>query len=113
MFLLNHDNMYCMEIGGIKFVCESVQNDYEFTAKKIAACYKNKLINIVEFMLDDIIQCYGVMSSAEIIALLDTPFIDLDRSVLTYLEHSFDAIHIFEIEFGGYIDELYYYSIYG
>ena len=44
---------------------------------------------------------------------LGKPLIDLDRCVLSYLEHTFDGIHIIDVEFDGVFDRLLYSSIDG
>lgn len=113
MFILNSDDEYQLDIAGIIFVCESVEEDYELRAKRIALCYKDKLPQIANYMLKDIKQCYGEISCEDLIASLGTPLIDLTRNTLTYLEHKLDSVHILEIEFGGDLDEFFYFSIDG
>ena len=114
MFKLNEDNEYELEINEIKFVCESVEDDFEEIAVKIAECYEDKLQEIAEFMFEEDIEFYfGEMSSETLIQSLGAPLSDLGRETVTYLEHTLDDVHIIEFEYAGILDELFYLTIDG
>ena len=53
------------------------------------------------------------LSAGQLMAALGKPQIDLDRNVITYLEHTLDDVHIFEVEFQGMLEEFLYVSIDG
>ncbi|MCH5193608.1 MAG: hypothetical protein J1F11_06575 [Oscillospiraceae bacterium] len=114
MFALNENNEYEAEISGIKFVCESPDESLEEAAAEIAGIYESKLNSIAEFMIDEgISDCFGELSPEKIISSLGKPVIDLERSLITYLEHTLDDIHIIELEYDGLLDEFFYLSIDG
>ena len=114
MFTLNDNKEYEAEIGGITFVCEAPDKNLEETAAEIARIYESKLNSIAEFMIEEgICDCYGELTSEKIISSLGKPVIYLERCVITYLEHTLDDIHIFDVEYGGLLDEFFYFSING
>lgn len=114
MFALNEYNEYEAEISGIKFVCEAPDKSLEETASAIAEIYESKLNSIAEFMIEEgISDCYGELTPEKIISSLGKPVIDLDRCLITYLEHTLDDIHIFDVEYDGLLDEFFYFSING
>lgn len=114
MFTLNENNEYEAEINGIKFVCEDFEEDYEETAAQIAEIYESKLDSIAQFMLDEgISDFFGELTPDKIIESLGTPTIDLERFLVTYLEHTLDEVHIIEFEYDGILDEFFYLNIDG
>ena len=114
MFTLNDNNEYEVKINGISFVCESVEEGFEETAASIAEVYESKLNDIAEFMLEEgISDFFGELTPEQIIKSLGTPTIDLERYLVTYLEHTFDDEHIIEFEYDGLLDEFFYLSIDG
>lgn len=114
MFTLNENNEYEAEINGVKFVCESVEDDYEETAAKIAEVYESKLDDIAQFMINEgISDFYGEFMPQEIINSLGKPTVDLERCLVSYYEHTLDDVHIIEFEYDGLLDELFYLNIDG
>lgn len=105
--------MYAVQLNGVLFECEEVEAGYEESAKCLADNYEAKLTKIAEFMLPDLTQIYGDMSSETLINALGMPLINLDRETLTYLEHTLDDEHIIELEFNGILEEFFYLSIDG
>ncbi len=101
--------------GGILFVWENEPGEEtEELVKTLAQNYRTRLDSIVEFMLPDIKEIYGVSDPEEIKEKLGRPQIDYDMGQLTYLEHVFDYIHIFTIEFNDdKFEDLQYFSIDG
>ena len=107
------NDVYTAEINGIIFQCEKMQERYEKFAIDLANAYPNKLNNIIEFILPDIKMMFEVDDVDIIKKSLGTPLIDLDREILSYLGHTFDAIHIIDVEFDGIFDRFLYSSIDG
>lgn len=65
-------------------------------------------------MIDEgISDFFGNLSPEKIIKALGTPVVDLNKGTVTYLEHTFDDVHIIEFEFTGLLDELFYRNIDG
>lgn len=107
------ENIYSAKIDGIEFVCEEATAEFEKAAPALAKAYQAKLPQIVAFMLEDISDFFGATTEEQLINSLGTPQIDLDREVVTYLEHTLDDAHIIEIEYGGQFDEFYQVNIDG
>lgn len=104
---------YKAEIKNILFVCEKMKDNYEQYAVDLANAYESKLSDIVDFIKDDIVEMYGISDISAICNAIGKPQIDLDRDVISYFEHTFDAIHIIDVEFTGIFSEFYYVSIDG
>ena len=65
----------------------------------LAEGYLSHLDKIVKFVLPEIKELYGKTTAKEVKSKLGKPRIDLDRWQVTYLEQSFDGMHIFGFEF--------------
>ena len=103
-----------IEINGICFIYETDKDGMEEVAAKIAKIYESKINDIVKFMLDNgFPDVFGEMSSTKIIESLGRPTIDLDRGVISYLEQTLDDAHILDIEYGGTLEKIFYFSIDG
>lgn len=114
IFVFDENNdVYSVEIKGISFICEKLFDHYDKFANDLANAYEAKLSSIIEFILPDIKAMFDVDDEGIIKKSLGKPLIDLDRCVLSYLEHTFDHIHIIDVEFDGVFDELLYSSIDG
>ena len=98
---------YIAEINGIQFVCEDVMPEFEETALALADVYQEKLPEIAAFLLDDMEEMFGDISVEELTEALGMPQIDLDREVISYLEHTLDDCHIIDVEYGGVLEEFY------
>lgn len=101
------DGAYEAVIKGIRFTCEEVSAELEAASAALADAYKEKLPQIADFMLGDIVEVFGDMSADALISALGTPEIDLDRSAISYFNQALDDSHIIEVEYGGVFDELY------
>ena len=44
---------------------------------------------------------------------LGKPQIDIQRNIITYLDHTLDQMHIIDVEFDGIFDRFYYTTIDG
>lgn len=106
-------NEFVAELNGIKFVCEKVEDNYEQLVKDLASTYEAKLPAIVNFLLPDVSEMFGVSDVAIIQSSLGKPQIDLDKSMIIYCEQTLDDVHIVSVEFGGLFTEFYYSSIDG
>ena len=101
------ESLYSAKIDGVELVCKEVTPEFEKAAPALARAYHEKLPQIAAFMLDDITEVFGDMTADELTAALGVPQIDLDREVVSYLEHTLDDCHIIDVEYGGLLDELY------
>lgn len=80
-----NNDYYKMEINGIEFVCDSIHSDYEKHAVELAQAYEKRLPDIVDYLMPDIKEMFGITNSDVIANSLGKPSIDLDRGTLTYL----------------------------
>lgn len=114
LFVFNEeDGFYTAKMDGVEFVCEDATPESEKAVPALTRIYREKLPQIVAFIMDDITGFFGDMTEDELADALGTPQIDLDREVITYLEHTLDDTHIIEVEYGGMLDEFYGVSIDG
>lgn len=114
LFLFDEDqNVYSAKIDGVELVCEEATPEFEKAAPVLAQAYKDKLPEIVAFMMDDITDIFGDMTEDQLTDALGVPQIDLDREVITYFEHTLDDSHVIDVEYGGLLDEFYEVSIDG
>jgi Na_pump_decarbB: sodium ion-translocating decarboxylase, beta subunit len=102
-----NNDYYKMEINGIEFVCDSIHSDYEKHAVELAQAYEKRLPDIVDYLMPDIKEMFGITNPDVIANSLGKPSIDLDRGTLTYLEHTMDSLHIIEMEFDGIFTAFY------
>lgn len=111
-----HDDKYdefYAELNGIKFVCEKVEDNYEQLAKDLSDTYESKISGIVNFILPDINEIFGVSDTSIIQKALGKPQIDLDKSMIVYCEQTLDDVHIISVEFDGLFTDFYLTSIDG
>ncbi|MEJ8735693.1 hypothetical protein [Mediterraneibacter sp. ICN-202921] len=111
-----HDDKYDefhAELKGIKFVCEKAEDNYERLAEELSNAYESKLPDIVNFLLPEINEMFGISDIDVIQKSLGKPQIDLDKSMIVYCEQTLDDIHIISVEFGGLFTDFYYASIDG
>lgn len=115
MFVYNKEKeLFECEISGIEFVCEEEFAGCEEYAINLADAYLDKIDKIVDFMISEEIETYfGEMTPDKLISALGKPQIDVGRSLITYLEHTLDSIHIIEIEFSGVFEKMLYMTIDG
>ena len=114
MFVLNKYNEHELEIGGIRFVCETVVDGLEETAAQIARIYESKLDDIANYMLrNGLSDVFGELLPEQLIVSLGKATIDLNRCLILYLEHTLDDTHIIEVEYGGALDEFFYFNLDG
>lgn len=111
----NDMEAYVYETNGIIFSWEEEPEDgYEEKTKIVAEKYQENLEQIIEFMLPDIEEIFGEVSLDEVAVKLGKPVIDIDNGTVTYLEQSFDDMHIFSFEFlDDEFKELQFFSIDG
>lgn len=102
-----NNDYYKMEINGIEFVCDSIHSDYEKHAVELAQAYEKRLPDIVDYLMPDIKEMFGITNPDVIANSLGKPSIDLDRGTLTYLGHTMDSLHIIEMEFDGIFTAFY------
>lgn len=114
VFIFDEGNdVYSAKINGVHFTCEKIFDHYDQIAYDLANAYEKKLPMIINFISPDIKAMFDVEDKDIIKQSLGTPLIDLDRFVLSYLEHTFDHIHIIDVEFDGVFEKLLYSSIDG
>lgn len=98
---------FLAEIDGVRISCSDGAEEKEILAKEIARAYGKKISDLAEFMLGEVCRMYGDMSLQDLIGALGVPLIDLDREIISYLEHTLDDYHIIDVEYSGVLDEFY------
>lgn len=105
-------------VEDIKLNISEEANDKAITfATEVLRIYPQKLNDIAVYLSqDDVMKTFfGQTSTEEIIAGLNKPILTIIDSggVLSYCNHTFDSIHIIDLEFGGVLEKFYYVSIDG
>ena len=114
MFILNKYNEYEMEVNGIRFICETIKDGLEETVAILANAYENRVGDIVNYMIENgLSDIFGELHFEQVVTSLGKVTIDLDRKLIMYLEQTFDYTHIIEVEYGGVLDEFFYFNIDG
>ena len=54
------NRQYKAIINNITFVCEEIKSEYEQYAKDLANNYDKKLLDIIQYMLSDIEEMFGI-----------------------------------------------------
>ena len=116
--MINFDEeleLYTTDIAGVIFTWEEEPpKDAEEQAAAAAANYRERLPEIIAFMLPSLRQMYGEVTAEEAARKIGRPSIDLDAGQVSYCEQRFDDMHIFSFEFSGDdFQELDYLSIDG
>lgn len=108
---------YSYSIGNIEFDCDAVEAGYEERAKHLAGIYKDKLPEIIAFMLPEIKETYqeeyDLIDEKVVGEMLNAPTINLSRNQVSYYEQKFDSCHVFSFSFDGDFDNLKYFTIDG
>lgn len=114
IFVFDENNdTYVTTINDITFVCEQYNANYDQLAKQLANAYEKKISSIIDFMLLDIKAMFDIDDKEIIKQSLGKPQIDIQRNVITYLDHTLDQMHIIDVEFDGIFDRFYYTTIDG
>jgi len=91
------------EINGIVFGCKSIKSEYDSMAEHLASIYPEKLLNIVEVMIPELIEFYGDdikdITVDETIERLGKPLINLDLNIINFPNQTFDLVHIISVDF--------------
>ena len=106
---------YLAELNGIEFICEKPSEELEAAAKRLAERYEGRLADLAEFILEEMETGgldFGPLTVPELIAALGRPQIDLDTSVIHYMEQTLDG-HIFDVEFNGDLEEFLTFALDG
>lgn len=104
----------CEKDGLIFAWDEEPGEDVKDVINMLTENYHSHVDQIAEFMLPDLQQMYGDIDIETVKEKLGKPVIDYDNGRVSYLEQSFDAMHIFEFEFlDDAFEELQYFSIDG
>ena len=82
--------------------------------KILSKNYKDNFDKIIDFMLPDLREMYGDISSEDVKTNLGKPIIDYNQGTVSYCEQTFDDWHIFEFEFlDGKFEKLEHFSVNG
>ena len=106
---------YLAERNGVEFICEEPSGELEEAARELADCYEDRLPALAEFILEEMETDglgFGPLTVSELIHALGKPQIDLDASVIHYLDQTLDD-HIFDIEFEGNLEEFLLFALDG
>ena len=109
------DAAYLAQLNGIEFICEEPSEELEETARKLAELYEDRLPALAEFILEEMETDgldFGPLTVSELMDALGKPQIDLDTSVVHYLEQTLDY-HIFDVEFDGDLEEFLIFTMDG
>lgn len=101
------NNIYTATINNIRFECDVLKDNYEELAVTLSKKYYNKLDFLADEMIDEIKAFFGELSKDDLISSLNSPLINLDMSVMSYLEHTLDDVHIIDVEFDGFFDNIF------
>lgn len=107
------NKQYKAIINNIAFVCKEIKPEYEQYAKDLANNYDKKILDIIQYMLSDIEEMFGINDVEIIKNSLGNALIDLDNNRLSYLEQTLDDMHIIDVEFDGIFEKFYDVSIDG
>ena len=107
------NKQYRAIINNITFVCKEIKTEYEQYAKDLANNYDKQLLNIIQYMLSDIKEMFGINDVDVIKKSLGNAIIDLDNNRLSYPKQTLDDVHIIDVEFDGVFEKFYYVSIDG
>lgn len=107
------NKQYKAIINNITFVCKEIKPEYEQYAKDLANNYDKKILDIIQYMLFDIEEMFGINNVEIIKNSLGNVLIDLDNNRLSYLEQTLDDMHIIDVEFDGIFEKFYDVSIDG
>ena len=107
------NKQYKAIINNITFVCKEIKAEYEQYAKDLANNYDKKILDIIQYMLSDIEEMFGINDVEIIKNSLGNALIDLDNNRLSYLEQTLDDMHIIDVEFDGIFEKFYDISIDG
>ena len=107
------NKQYKAIINNITFVCKEIKAEYEQYAKDLANNYDKKILDIIQYMLSDIEEMFGINDVEIIKNSLGKSLIDLDNNRLSYLEQTLDDMHIIDVEFDGIFEKFYDISIDG
>ena len=116
--MFKHDEEWdaCLaELNGIEFICEEPSEELEETAKRLAEVYEDRLPALAEFILEELETDgldFGPLTVPELTAALGKPQIDLDTSVIHYMEQTLDD-HVFDVEYDGDLEEFLIFTLDG
>ena len=109
------DGAYLAELNGIEFLCTEPSEELEETAKRLAEVYEDRLPALAEFILEEMETDgldFGPLTVPELTAALGKPQIDLDTSVIHYMEQTLDD-HVFDVEYDGDLEEFLIFTLDG
>ena len=103
------------ENNGLIFAWDEETNEeISGVIRMLTENYYLHLDDIVYFMWADLQQVYGDIDIETVKDKLGKPIIDYENGRVTYVEQSFDDIHVFEFEFlDDAFEKLQYFSIDG
>ena len=106
---------FIYDFNGLIFAWdEEPETDDPYMLKKLADNYFSHLDTIIEFMMPDLKETYGDVTTKNVKTRLGKPVIDYDNGRVTYTEQTFDNQHIFTFEFlDDEFKDLQYFSIDG
>ena len=106
---------YLAELNGIEFICEKPSEELEAAAKRLAERYEDRLPDLAAFILEELETDgldFGPLTVPKHTAALGKPQIDLDTSVIHYMEQTLDD-HIFDVEYDGDLEEFLIFTLDG
>lgn len=111
----NDYGMFTAEVDGVILAFDEMPEEgCEEELNQTAQKYWSRLDSIVEFMMPDLQEVYGISDAEEVKAKLGRPIIEPDNGRVTYCEHLLDSVHIHSFE---YLDDdfenLQYFSMNG
>lgn len=101
------------KIEDLNLVCENLDEESIRKAENLAKAYEERKVALLEYIKKEIIDVYGEIELSELEKALGRPLIDVNREVISYLEHTLDADHIIDVEFSGLLETFHSVSIDG
>lgn len=105
---------YVVEHKGILFAWDDEPEEYEELIEKLADAYWKKIDSIARYISADLEGMYGAHSIESIKEKLGMPVIDPDNTEINWLEHTFDEVHMFTLQYiDDEFEELSYFMVNG
>lgn len=104
------DDGYEANIDGIIFLGDTVNEETDKRARRIAAAYNEKYDELIDFMIEKGVGTlyYGGITHDELKDAVECPIVDLDADTVCLIDKELDDTTIMEIGYSGDLDKFEY-----